>query len=66
MLLTRSNKVLGRASISKGGINGTETDYLGATEKIEEIQKIFRKTLILLKNNILYLQYIRILNIIKV
>jgi DNA repair protein RadC len=26
MLLTRSNKVLGIASISKGGINGTVTD----------------------------------------
>lgn len=26
MLLTRSNKVLGIASISKGGINGTATD----------------------------------------
>ena len=26
MLITRSNKVLGIASISKGGINGTVTD----------------------------------------
>jgi len=28
MLLTRSNKVLGMASISKGGISGTVTDVI--------------------------------------